>query len=64
MITVKEVSTIDALIGELQRHEKEARSSNFSGALTFEVQVKRGIVQLIRQTVQSVGLPLERRGRN
>lgn len=62
MITIKEVGTVDGLIGEIQRHEKEARSSNFSGKLAFEIQLKRGIVQLIRQSAESVGLPLERRG--
>ena len=55
---------MDSLIGEIQRHEKEARSSNFSGALRFEIQLKRGIVQLIRQSAESIGLPLERSGGN
>ena len=64
MVTIREAATIDGLIAELQRHEKEARSSNFSGKLAYEVQIKRGLVQLIRQSAESVGLPPERRGGN
>ena len=57
LITIKEVGTVDGLLTEVQRHEKEARSSNFSGTLRFEIQLKRGIVQLIRQSAESTGLP-------